>query len=668
MTAPIRSLPRLLLTIATCLVALAMSADDLRPDTLWFRADDRFQENKAIPLVGYDTIVFSTIRMNLLSSDPTVAPGKASYNTATPGVFLFSNPGRILYKPASMPGDYTKPSSHWCFERSRESEHYVCFWEKGVETDVDAMLAIGERCWDVYTRRLGFVTPGHSSTDKYKIIMRVYNSSDWIASGSGEDMKVGTFNVSPQAVGSRGGATVAHEIGHTFQYLTNVDCGADNTHGFNYGLGENGAGGNGFWEDCANWMAYKVYPERQFTDGEYFEGYLARCHQNLMHEDSRYYNCYYQDYLCERFGEDFIGRLWRESINPEDPVDAIMRLQNLSTDDFSALMYDCFARMCTWDVEAIRDAARHRIGAHGCYLHARTIDGEEWFQVDSAHCPQNYGYNITALKVPAAGTTLTLQLASAVGEAGYRTVSRARAGWRWGVVALMDDGSTRYGTMQDGEGTATYVVPEGTERLWLVVMGAPTRWWHHAWDDNSSNDEQWPYRVRLQGTRPSGIFRTYTADDFPADYVRHDTTITVHCTLPYSGSSYSSVRVQYDMDAVSEALGLTTAQLHALGSGANRNPRFVGISAGGAVTEGTTTTTSSATCLGHWFSTAGNVCGYDGSAAIYAEMYPADFSCNVGQYPGRLRAGRSYTVRQGIYYKVGTRTYKATIAVVIDVL
>ena len=668
MTAPARSLPRLLLTIATCFVALAMSADDLRPDTLWFRADDRFQENKAIPLVGYDTIVFSTIRMNLLSSDPTVAPGKASYNTATPGVFLFSNPGRILYKPASMPGDYTKSSSHWCFERSRESEHYVCFWEKGVEADVDAMLAIGERCWDVYTRRLGFVTPGHSSTDKYKIIMRVYNSSDWIASGSGEDMKVGTFNVSPQAVGSRGGATVAHEIGHTFQYLTNVDCGANNTHGFNYGLGENGAGGNGFWEDCANWMAYKVYPERQFTDGEYFEGYLARCHQNLMHEDSRYYNCYYQDYLCERFGEDFIGRLWRESINPEDPVDAIMRLQNLSTDDFSALMYDCFARMCTWDVEAIRDAARHRIGAHGCYLHARAIDGEEWFQVDSAHCPQNYGYNITALKVPAAGTTLTLTLASAVGEAGYRAVSRARAGWRWGVVALMDDGSTRYGTMQDGEGTTTYVVPEGTERLWLVVMGAPTRWWHHAWDDNSSNDEQWPYRVRLQGTRPNGIFRTYTADDFPADYVRHDTTITVHCTLPYSGSSYSSVRVQYDMDAVSEALGLTTAQLHALGSGASRNPRFVGVSAGGAVTEGTTTTTSSATCLGHWFSTAGNVCGYDGSAAIYAEMYPADFSCNVGQYPGRLRAGRSYTVRQGIYYKVGTRTYKATIAVVIDVL
>lgn len=668
MTAPVRSLPRLLLTIATCFVALAMSADDLRPDTLWFRADDRFQENKAIPLVGYDTIVFSTIRMNLLSSDPTVAPGKASYNTATPGVFLFSNPGRILYKPASMPGDYTKSSSHWCFERSRESEHYVCFWEKGVETDVDAMLAIGERCWGVYTRRLGFVTPGHSSTDKYKIIMRVYNSSDWIASGSGEDMKVGTFNVSPQAVGSRGGATVAHEIGHTFQYLTNVDCGANNTHGFNYGLGENGAGGNGFWEDCANWMAYKVYPERQFTDGEYFEGYLARCHQNLMHEDSRYYNCYYQDYLCERFGEDFIGRLWRESINPEDPVDAIMRLQDLSTDDFSALMYDCFARMCTWDVEAIRDAARHRIGAHGCYLHARAIDGEEWFQVDSAHCPQNYGYNITALKVPAAGTTLTLTLASAVGEAGYRAVSRARAGWRWGVVALMDDGSTRYGTMQDGEGTTTYVVPEGTERLWLVVMGAPTRWWHHAWDDNSNNDEQWPYRVRLQSTRPSGIFRTYTDDDFPADYVRHDTTITVHCTLPYSGSSYSSVRVQYDMDAVSEALGLTTAQLHALGSGASRNPRFVGVSAGGAVTEGTTTTTSSATCLGHWFSTAGNVCGYDGSAAIYAEMYPADFSCNVGQYPGRLRAGRSYTVRQGIYYKVGTRTYKATIAVVIDVL
>lgn len=663
-----RSLPRLLMMAVAYLATLTLSADDLRPDTLWFRADDRFQENKAIPLVGYDTIVFSPIRMNLLSADPTVAPGKASYNTSTPGMFLFSNPGRILYKPSSMPGDYTKASSRWCFGRSRESEHYVCFWEKGAQTDVDAMLAIGERCWDVYTRRLGFVTPGQSSTDKYKIIMRVYNSSDWIASGSGEDMKVGTFNVSPQAVSSRGGATVAHEIGHTFQYLTNVDCGADNTHGFNYGLGDNGAGGNGFWEDCANWMAYKVYPERQFTDGEYFEGYLARCHQNLMHEDSRYYNCYYQDYLCQRFGEDFIGRLWREAINPEDPVEAIMRMQNLSADDFAALMYDCFARMCTWDVDAIRNAARHRIGAHGSYLHSRVIDGEEWFQVDSAHCPQNYGYNITALKVPAAGTTLTLQLASAVGEAGYRAVSRARAGWRWGIVALMDDGSTRYGEMQDGEGSTSYVVPDGTERLWLVVMGAPTRWWHHAWDDNSANDEQWPYRMRIQGTRPDGLFRTYAAEDFPDDYARHDTTITVRCNLPYSSNSYSSVRVQYDMDALSEALGLTTAQLQKLGSGTSRNPRFVGISASGAVTEGTTTTTSSATCLGHWFSTAGAVCGYDGSAAIFAELYPADYHCNVGQYPGRLKAGRTYTIRQGIYNKVGSVTYKATIVVVINVI
>lgn len=654
---------RILLSLVALAATLTLHAQ--RPDTLWYRYDNRFTPNKAIDISAYDTIDFKTSMMTLSKPNGEAGRKNQGYLTATPGVFMFTDPGRILYKPSSMNVDFTKETSRWCFARSKESEHFVCFWEDGASFDADAMLRVAENCWKMYAGPLGFVKPGQSSTDTYKILMRVYNQSEWMASGSGEDMKVGTLNVCPWAVSSRGGATVAHEIGHTFQYLTNVDCGANNEHGFNYGLGDNGAGGNGFWEDCANWMAYKVFPGRQFTDGEYFEGYMARFHQNLMHEDSRYHNCFYQDFLCDRFGQDFIGRIWRESQRPEDPVDAIKRLQNLSNDDFSALMYDIFAHMCTWDTPSIREAAHHRIGAHGMYLKEK--DG--WYQPDSARCPENYGYNISRLKVPAEGTPVTVELQSLVGTEGYRCIRPERKGWRWGFVALKSDGETVYGPMQNGEGTTTFTVPVGTTDMWLVVMGAPTEWWHHQWDDDRSNDEQWPYRVSIDGTRPYGLFHTYTADDFPDDYVRHDTTVVINAQLAYSSSNYSSVRVQYDMDAISEALGLTTAQLKAVKVGSGYNPRFAGVSTSGALNNTTTTSTSSATCFGHWFTAAGNVCGYTPDAVIFAEMYPDAYGCYIGQYPAHAKQGQTYTVRQAVVYKAPDKqTYKAVMEVHVKIV
>lgn len=641
-----------------------------RPQTLWVRYDNRFLPNKSYDLADYDSLEFRSSAMYLKRPDGQ-SKKTVTYGTA-PCVYMFEDPGRILYQPASMSGDFTKNTNHWCFERSKESEHFACFWENGANIDVDYMLNVAEKTWDVYTKRLGFVVEGNSSTDTYKIIIRAYNTTDWVASGSGEDLKVGTFNISPSAIKARGGHTVAHEIGHTFQYLTNVDCGANNEHGFNYGLGDNGWGGNGFWEDCANWMGYKVYPERQFTDGEYFEEYIGNCHKNIMHETARYTNCFYQDYLCDRFGENYIGRLWRESIRPEDPIDAMKRLNKQTQDQFSAMMYDCFAHMCTWDIPSVKDYAKYRVGAHQYCLSPVDVNGEEWHQVSKERCPQNYGYNISRLKVPAAGIEIKVSFKGLTGESGYRSVNPSYAGWRWGFVWLTKDGETHYGDMQTAkEGSASMLVPEGCDGIWLVVMGAPTRWWHHAWDDDESNDEQWPYRVKIEGSRPFGSFKTYTAEDFPEDYVRHDTTVVINASLPYSESSYRSVRVQYDMDAISEALGLTTAQLKAVianGSAKKGAVRFAGISKSGAINYSTTTSTSSSTCFGHWFTTAGAVCGYDGSAAIFAEMYPDSYGCYVGQYPGRLKAGQTYIIRQAVVYnETVTKVKKAIMEVHLNV-
>lgn len=658
---------------------LAVAKGAWAQDTIWVKYADRFKANRVMSLNSYDSLEFrlrdnSDVPVLRLYSQAT-NKGYLELSLATvmdgsdfPGSIVLSDPGRILWKPSSYKGNnYQLNSSQWSFRRSMESEHFVVFWEKGFgddprkapsnyRFDPSAVLRQAENIWRVYVDELGFLVPGKSTTDTYKIQLYVLYQTDWRADASGEDGKTGIGHMSPGALTARGGHTVAHEVGHTFQYLVSADLGQ--THGYNYGYGANATGGNGWWESCANWQAYKVYPERQFTDGEYFEGHLPLCHLNLLHEDWRYQNCFVQDYWCMKHGRDFIGRLWRESVKPEDPVQTYKRLNNLTQEQLNDEFFEGFARMATWDIDGIREAAKHRIGQHQSHL-TKVSDAPAVWRVDAGFCPQNYGYNIINLNTAAPGATVKAYFKGIAGASGYRSINVDKAGWRYGFVAYTANGETVYGDVgRDKEGIATLDVPADCKKLFFVVMGAPTEHWRHPWDDDSSNDEQWPYEVRFEETGVYGDFAEY-----PAEYARRDTTVYIDAELEYSSSAYSSVRVQYDMAAVSQALGLSTAQLQSVGRTASANPRFVGVSANGAITTGTTTSTSSNTCYGHWFTESGNVCGYDSSARIYAEFYPDKYGCYVGQYPGKLVRGKTYTIRQAIQYVSGGRRYTATMIV-----
>ena len=668
----------LLATLALMVLGCAKAAAQ---DTLWVKYDNRFTANKNYVIRNADSLEF---RMNdrngaypvLRLYNTNFSKGYTEYRLQTlfgdsqfAGTIMFGNPGRILWHPSTYSGNnYMNDNSRWSFSRSMESEHFVVFWEKGFGSDPTkaqtyrfnpkTVLQNAEKIWDTYVTQLGFLVPGRSTTDTYKIQLYVLYQSEWRADASGVDGKMGIGHMSAGAIGARGGHTVAHEIGHTFQYLVSADLGQQ--HGYNYGYGEGASGGNGWWESCANWQAYKVYPERQFTDGEYFEGHLPKCHLNLLHEDWRYENCFVQDYWCMKHGQDFIGRLWRESNKPEDPVETYKRLNKLSQDQLCDEFYEGFARMATWDIDGIRDRASHRIGQHQSHL-TRTDEGA--WRVDAAYCPQNYGYNIINLNAAAGGTVVKAHFKGIAGADGYRKINVDKAGWRYGFVAYTQDGQTVYGeTARDKEGTATLTLPDGCQRLFFVVMGAPTEHWRHPWDDNAQNDEQWPYEVTFEGTDLYGQFPEY-----PADYERRDTTVYINAELAYDGSNYTSTRVQYDMAAISQALGLSTQQLKSLGRTASSNPRFVGVDANGTIHTGTTTSTSSSTCYGHWFTAQGNVCNYDSSARIFAELYPDTYNCYVGQYPGRLTRGHTYTIRQAVQYLHDGKRYTATMVVQLKI-
>lgn len=694
----------IILLFSLFLVSVSAFSQTEKPDAIWFKYDNRFIENSSVQLAGIDSVEFTSSMMKMWRTYESGNVGSVPqmYNRGA-GVYMLTNPGRHLSKPSSYSSvNYEDANSQWCFERSMESEHFVCFWEKGLNkvgytvsgVNINTLLQNAEKIWDMYVNKLGFLIPGKSITDDTKIHMYIVNQSDWRADGSGSDgtdyyysgftknsrsKKVGLFHCNPDAATARGGHTPAHEIGHVFQYLVSADLGM--THGLNYGFGDGASGGNCWWEDCANWQAYKVYPERQFTDGEYLEQNMDKCHLNILHEDARYTNCFYQDYWCMKHGMDAVGRVWRESTKPEDPMEAFMRIYNLSVSDFADEMYDCFARQTSWEIDGVRDLAKSKIGIDrqrliepSAALRDKYLDGDkEWWIVSSDYCVQNYGHNSNPLKIPAAGTKVTATFRGLAGADGYRKIKTDKAGWRYGLVAYTTTGKRVYSEMQSAkEGVAELVVPENCCNMWFVVMGAPTEYWRHPWDDNSSNDEQWPYAVRFSGTDPLGASHTY--DSFPEDYVRKDTTVVINATLARSTSQYSSVRVQYDMDAIAQALGITTAQMKAIKrNDTTSNPgdvRFAGVNVNTAVLSfNTTTSTSSATCYGHWFNAVGNVCNYDSSAYIFAEMYPESYGCYVGQYPGRLTVGKTYIIRQAIVYThTDGKVYKAIMEVHLKVV
>jgi len=138
--------------------------------------------------------------------------------------------------------DLNKSSSTWYFGRSKQSEHFIVFWGKEYDelgfvtpsthpnpvyrVDIDDLLAKAEQFWSMNVSTLKFLTPGSSKTDRYKMMIFLLYQTDWLATGAGYDNTIGALWVSPstcQPVGS----TIAHEIGHSFQYQVYCDNGGN---------------------------------------------------------------------------------------------------------------------------------------------------------------------------------------------------------------------------------------------------------------------------------------------------------------------------------------------------------------------------------------------------------------------------------------------------------
>ncbi len=615
------------------------------------------------------------------------------------------------YQPTEFNFDMMKSSSKWSFCRSKQSEHFIVFWDiqygeyglygdrMGVENtspstakranmrvDIDDLLAKAEQFFDTNVNKLKMAElgVGKSYLDDYKMEIYILYQDEWLATGSGYDNVIGALWVNPstcQPVGS----TIAHEIGHSFQYQTYCDKvyqgDPDNlAYGFRYGFGPRGEGGCAYWEQCAQWQSFQDYPEQQF--GYDLNVFKAQYNRHYHHEWMRYASYWLQSYWVEKRGVEAYGKIWRESILPEDAIRTYSKIYN--NDDWNATaaeLYDYAARMATFDIDGVREYA----GAYqsGIFKTDLFKVDEGYYQVSYGNCPSTTGFNVIPLNLPdTEGATVVADFkglpagsALAEGDSGnyvdgdlktqnkgaktYNAIGAGIEGWRYGFVALKADGTRVYGDMFSAkEGEASFAVPADATNLFFIVLGAPTQYRQNEWDDDMTDDDQWPYKVKFSQTDLLGNFTIDETAD-PQD-------VTLSFTVNAKASSTDYPQGTIDLSAnkqLAQSFVMTPSAITSLIQGVDAEPSEGKIVWGMQQPDGTIVYKGTAN-NGFWCTAEGNVVGWGADAYVYVEF--ADLAVTYGHYPGHTAAGDSYTIKPVLVYTKDGKEYKAVIEVTIQ--
>ena len=627
----------------------------------------------------------------------------------------------LLYKESDPDGKYT-----WSKTRSVESDNVIVFWDKNYGTkkpsespeafrvDEQDLLRKCEAFFDLEINKLGFVDPVASNLGKYKVMVLLNHTRDWVCYGGGYDFQVSALWLGPSAC-KPVGHSVAHEVGHSFHYMCfaehsgHRDSQTDAT-GFHLPIGQ----GAGIWEQTAQWQANQSYPELMYDQSI---GVFRKSHNYAFsHEWHRYQSYWFLYYLCQYYDDiQTVAKVWRqpmtagrnwtnargESITQgKDFNEALMELKGLNVVDLYRLYYDYAARCATWDFDACKP---YRDSFVGDFEYRCVQTAPKTYQVALASAPQSTGFNIIPLQVPEAGTQVTTRFTAlktgdklAAGDPAelldgntlwqktnrttyIRASNYLYRSFRLGYVVLLQDGTRQYFSADSlycagsNEATAdlTMTVPEGTNRLWLVVSPAPRTYVQHKWNEVITNAEHWPYRFQLEGTDLSPKAIVYAEPTLDGRAVSN-VTLTYDVYFPATtGGDYNGTSLTVSGQAAAtlctalqlrqQDIASTMTAYAAAGPAVGKtmfypcNPKT-----GARVNRGST-----ANGYGHWFNASGAVSEY-ASGYVYSEFTPSTLTFNLGPYPNKGKNGSSYTISQALRYKKSA-TEEATARFVFNI-
>ena len=598
----------------------------------------------------------------------------------------------LLYAENDPDNKYT-----WSRSRSVESDNVVIFWDKGYgsqlpsqspaayRVDEQDLLNKCEAFYDLEINQLGFVDPETTNLRNYKVMVLLNHTTDWVCYGGGYDFEVSALWLGPSAC-QPVGHSVAHEVGHSFHYMCYADAsGNKHTSSSVLGTGFHLPVGNGqaIWEQTAQWQANQSYPELMFSQSIN----VFRDSHNLAfsHEWHRYQSYWFLYFLCQYYDNiQTVGQVWRQPMTgAKDFNQALMALKGLDAEGLFRLYYDYAARCATWDFDA---CVPYRDAYIGDLNYRCAAIGDHQYQVALSSAPQSSGFNVIPLQVPETGTEVTVHFTalpggsplaeadpaelmngeahlSKVNRTSYirNTISTQRA-FRLGFVALMSDGTRRYfqedslycKTNQEVTEDVVMTVPQGTQRLWMVVVPAPKQYVQHQWKESQTNAEHWPYRFEIEGTDISDRATVYMSPTLDGREVG-DITLEYDVYMPVRGD-YSATPVTVSNRALA-MLGTAFQMQPSDIAGKMQDYASTGPSVGRIMFYPLNPTSqilinrkSTANGYGHWFNASGVVTEY-ASGYVYSEFYPSSMTFNIGQYPGRMTNGKEVTIGQALRYK-----------------
>lgn len=415
--------------------------------------------------------------------------------------------GKAIYIPKDLQGmDLHDPESKWSFHRMDYTDNFVIFWEKGFGTDLsnppqleghDMRVDLPnlkeklEYFYRYFRDSLQFVKPS-SKCDTYRMIVIINYSLEGTAYGGDYDGQIGAFWVAPNRIQDKKLNCVAHELGHSFQSQITCD-----------GQGE-AWGGCGFFEMTSQWMLWQVNPDWIRDEEYHWDAFMKLTHKAYLHLENIYHSPYILEYWGMKRGLPLIAELYRQGKKGEDPVITYKRVAGLDQRQFCDEMFDACRHLIHWDFPRVWKETRPYADRYTTRL---TQLPDNWYRVAPENCPENYGFNAIPLVVPEAGQSLTVEFCGEAGCKGYEAIRTDKAGWRYGLVAVTAEGTSFYEPMQDAStGTIRFTAPKDTPlaHLWLVVMGAPAEHWMNP--EPGEIDAQWPYRIRVTGSRPLHFF------------------------------------------------------------------------------------------------------------------------------------------------------------------
>ncbi|REH00955.1 DUF6055 domain-containing protein [Flavobacterium aquicola] len=404
-------------------------------------------------------------------------------------------PAKVWYVPEN--NNYDAPDSDYSYSRMIESDNIAMFWHKEYGSDpmlnadekkrFDPKQAIAEceRFYNFYVNDLKLVQKGHYSvSDKYKLLIYVFGGDENTAFGGGEG-EVGVLWTPAARINKIPYGALAHEIGHSFQYMSQVDS-------------KTGPDGP-VMEMSAQYMLWQVYPEWMTFENYHLKDFLKGTHYAFLHPVNMYHSPYVLEYWSQKHGIEFWGNLCRSTQTGEDVVMTYKRINSFSQEQFNDEIFDASRKFITWDLKRVEDVAKPYRNMHTAKLN-QTEDG--WYQIDASNSPQDYGYNGIKLTVPTAGTKVKLSFKGLAGANGYTSVLKEKAGWRYGFVASLKDGNRVYSKVFKNDGKAEFTVPKNTEFLWLVVSGAPTEHEKHSFGNEKEEYRSFPYKVNIVNAKP----------------------------------------------------------------------------------------------------------------------------------------------------------------------